>query len=214
MSLFKKRPVKKPRKSIGDALLEEYKMTEQEEAAAQGRNLDDPKYKIGYGKGVRIGNFRLYKRKTGLGSKERLDCIMIANFEATWSVQIPATQQQYAMIEALYADYVDGKKAGLMMYMANMINVSLNIRADYQYLVNCIAQIYADPNGKVTKNGKEYTIIDAVANDVKWIGENVQSEYYRDKEDEENSKEAEKQLKKDETLHEMVDEVKKIEEKA
>lgn len=205
MSLFKRRLKKKARgKTMREALLEEYAQTE------QIRNLDDPKYKIGFGKGVRVGNVRLYKVMSGIG-KDREDTLVVSGVQQGWRVYLPASTQQFGMIETLYADYVDGKKAGLMMYLSNMINVSLNIRADYQYLVNCIAQIYANPTGTVEKDGKKISIIDAVANDVRWIGENVQSEYYRDKEDEENSKEAEEQLKKDETYHKMLDEVEKME---
>lgn len=206
MALFKKKK-EVPKKTLRDEALEEY------DVATPSRDLNDPKYNIGYGKGVNVGNFRIYKVKTGIGKDNKADNLVISGIEQGWRVYIPDTVAQYQKIQSLYADYVDGKQIGLQMYLSNMINVSLNIRADYHYLVNCLAQIYANPNGTVKKGDKTYTIIDAVANDVKWIGENVQIEYNRDKEDEDGSEDAKKQLDKDETLHSMIDDVEKLEEK-
>lgn len=203
---FFKRNKKISKRTLRDEALEEY------ETATPSRDWKDPKYSIGYGKGVNAGNFRIYKVKTGVGKDNKVDSLVVSGIEQGWRVYIPDTVAQYKMIQSLYADYVDGKKIGLQMYLSNMINVSLNIRADYHYLVNCLAQIYANPNGTVKKDDKTYTIIDAVANDVKWIGENVQIEYNRDKEDEKSSKEAKKQMERDETFHVMFDDMEKLEE--
>lgn len=170
----------------------------------------DPKYKIGFGKGVRVGNFRLYKIRASVGAKQHVDAIIAASLNQTWKVQIPSTTPMFAWIELLYKDYVDGKQDGLNMVLSNMMNASLTPRADYHYLMNCIAQIFADPNGKFKKDGKEYTFIEAVCNDVRWIGEKLQSEYEADRKAEEESPEAEEQLKRDETYHSMLDEMERL----
>lgn len=166
----------------------------------------DARYRIGFGKGVRVGNFRLYKIRASVGAKQHLDSIIAANLGQSWKVQVPSTVPMYSFIEALYRDYADGKRNGLEMVLANMMNASLTPRADYHYLVGCIAQIFADPNGKLTKDGKEHTFVEAVCNDVRWIGEKLQSEYEADRKAEENSPEAETQLRHDETYHTLLDE--------
>lgn len=205
MALFKRKQ-KPAEKTLRDVALDEYSV------ATKERDLTDPKYKIGHGKGVSVGNFRLYKVRMGTG-KDKEENLVVSGIQQGWRVHIPDTVPQYQMIQSLYADYVDGSQMGLNMYLSNMINVSLNIRADYHYLINCIAQIYANPNGTVKKGDKTYTIIDAVANDVKWIGENVQMEYARDKEAEEMSKAAKDQLDKDEVFHSMIDDAENLEKK-
>lgn len=173
----------------------------------------DPKYNIGFGKGVRAGNFRLYKVRANVGAKQHLDSLVIANLSQSWKVQIPSDMPMYAFIEVLYRDYVDGKQNGLNMILSNMLNVALTPRADYAYLVNCITQIFADPNGSFKKDGKDITIVDAVCNDIHWIAENLQEQYKKDQEAEENSPEAEAQLKRDETYHSMLDEINNLENK-
>lgn len=173
----------------------------------------DPKYKIGFGKGVRAGNFRLYKIRASVGAKQHLDSIIVSNLSQSWKVQIPSDCPMYSFVEMLYADYVDGKENGLNMVLSDMLNTSLTPRADYLYLVNCITQIFADPFGKFTKDGNEITIVDAVCNDIRWIAENLQEQFKKDQEKEERSPEAEAQLKRDETYHSMLDEINNLENK-
>lgn len=151
---------------------------------------------IGYGKGVRAGNFKLYKVKTGIDNS-----IFVSNLTRSWRVQIPSTTPMYAFIEMLYSDYIDGKTQGLEMLLANLINVSLTPRADYIYLINLITQLFANPSEVITaKDGTKHNLVDAVCNDIRWITENLVAERERAKEEEENSPEAEEQLKRDETF--------------
>ena len=44
--------------------------------------------KITFGKGVRVGNFRLYKIRKGVGSKETIEALTIASLDQTWSITI------------------------------------------------------------------------------------------------------------------------------
>lgn len=167
---------------------------------------------IGFGKGVRAGNFRLYKIKASVGAKQHIDSIVISNLGQSWKVQVPSTTAMYSWIEILYNDYANGKVDGLNMTLSNMMNVSLTPRADYHFLVNCIAQVFADPNGSFKKDGRDITIVDAVCNDIRWIAETLQEQYKEDQTAEESSDETEKQLKYDETCHSMLDEMETLKE--
>lgn len=161
---------------------------------------------ITFGKGVRAGNFRLYKFMAPVGAKEKLACIVVSNLSQAWKVQIPSTMPMYEMIEMLYNDYANGDKRGLDVFLSNFMNCSLTARADYQYLVNCIAMLFLNPNGTVIKDGSEYSFVDAVCNDIKWIAEELQVRYKEDAK-EDNTKETDQQLKSDETFHSMIDEL-------
>ena len=94
------------------------------------------------------------------------------------------------------------------MLLGNFLNATLTPRADYHYLVNCIAQIFVDPNGEVEKDGKKYKLYDAV----RWIGERIATKYEQDRLNEEQNPD-EEALKLDETFHDMVDELQKLEKK-
>lgn len=168
--------------------------------------------KITFGKGVRVGNFRLYKVRKAVGNKETIEAIVVSSFSQAWSVTIPSTLPIYSLIEDSYSSYMKGDERMLNMLLANFQNATLTPRADYHYLVNCIAQIFADPEGEVEKDGNKFKLYDAVANDVRWIGERIATEYEQDRINEEEHPD-EEALKRDETYHEMIDELKNIEEK-
>ena len=104
--------------------------------------------KITFCKGVRMGNFRLYKIRKAVGSKETVEAIVVSSFSQAWSVTIPSTLPIYTMIEDAYSTYMKGDERMLNMLLANFQNATLTPRADYHYLVNCIAQIFADPEGE------------------------------------------------------------------
>ena len=171
-----------------------------------------PNQGIGFGKGVRVGNFRLYKIRKGVGSKETIEALVVSSLSQSWSVTIPCTLPIYNLIEDAYESYRKGDDRMLNMLLANFLNATLTPRADYHYLVNCIAQIFADPNGEVEKDGNKFKLYDAVANDVRWIGEHIATEYEQDKLDEEQHPD-EEALKRDETFHDMVEELQKMEKK-
>lgn len=162
---------------------------------------------IGYGKGVRVGNFHIYRAKISAGAKEQIDCLVLSNYSKSWRVHIPSTVPMFTWISDLYQDSLSGKEQGINMVLTNIMNVCLTARADYQYLVNCLAQIFINPEEKITKDGHEYTIVEAVCNDIKWFAEKIRDEYEADKKAEENDPEAEKQLSHDETYHAMIDEL-------
>ena len=168
--------------------------------------------KITFGKGVRVGNFRLYKIRKAVGSRETVEAIVVSSFSQAWSVTIPSTLPIYSLIEDSYSSYVKGDERMINMLLVNFQNATLTPRADYHYLVNCIAQIFADPEGEVEKDGNKYKMYDAVANYVRWIGERIATEYEQDEQDEEQHPD-EEALKHDETFHEMVEELQKMEKK-
>ena len=171
-----------------------------------------PNQGIGFGKGVRVGNFRLYKIRQGAGSKETIEALVVSSLSQSWSVTIPCTLPIYNLIEDAYESYRKGDDRMLNMLLANFLNATLTPRADYHYLVNCIAQIFADPNGEVEKDGNKFKLYDAAANDVRWIGERIATEYEQDKLNEEQNPD-EEALKRDETFHDMVEELQKMEKK-
>lgn len=168
-----------------------------------------PNQGIGFGKGVRVGNFRLYKTRKGVGSKETIEALVVSSLSQSWSVTIPCTLPIYHLIEDAYASSIKDDSRMLNMLLANFLNATLTPIADYHYLVNCIAQIFADPNGEVEKDGKKYKLYDAVANDVRWIGERIATEHEQDRLNEEQDPD-EEALKRDETFHDMVDELQKL----
>ena len=47
-----------------------------------------PNQGIGFGKGVRVGNFRLYKIRKGVGSKETVEALVVSSLNQSWSVTI------------------------------------------------------------------------------------------------------------------------------
>ena len=53
---------------------------------------------IPFGKPARIGNFKMWRTKVGVGKKETIEAIVISNLDGTWKVQIPQT---YLMFRAL-----------------------------------------------------------------------------------------------------------------
>nr|DAM60472.1 MAG TPA: hypothetical protein [Caudoviricetes sp.] len=171
-----------------------------------------PNQGIGFGKGARVGNFRLYKIRKGVGSKETVEALVVSSLNQSWSVTIPCTLPVYHLIEDAYASSIKDDSRMLNMLLGNFLNATLTPRADYHYLVNCIAQIFADPNGEVEKDGKKYKLYDAVANDVRWIGERIATEYEQDRLNEEQNPD-EEALKLDETFHDMVNELQKLEKK-
>lgn len=179
------------------------KDTENKKTEEETQEIAHP---ITFGKGVRAGNFRLYKFMASVGAKEKLACIVVSSLSQTWKVQIPSTMPMYEMIEMLYNDYASGNKRGLDVLLSNFMNCSLTARADYQYLVSCIAMLFLNPNGTVTKDGTEYSFADAVCNDIKWMVEELQVRYREDRK-EDNTEEAKQQLKADETFHSMIDEL-------
>lgn len=168
--------------------------------------------KITFGKGVCVGNFRLYKIRKAVGSKETVEAIVVSSFSQAWSVTIPSTLPIYSLIEDSYSSYVKGDNRMLSMLLENFQNTTLWPLANYHYLVNCIARIFADPEREVEIDGNKFKFYDAVANDVRWIGERIATEYEQDRINEEEHPD-EEALKRDETYHEMIDELKNIEEK-
>ena len=91
--------------------------------------------KITFGKGVRVGNFRLYKIRKAVGSKETVEAIVVSSFSQAWSVTIPSTLPIYTMIEDAYSTYMKGDERMLNMLLANFQNATLTPRADYHYLL-------------------------------------------------------------------------------
>lgn len=167
--------------------------------------------KITFGKGVRVGNFRLYKVRKAVGNKETIEAIVVSSFSQAWSMTIPSTFSIYNLIEEAYASYVKGNEQGLIVLLSNFYNSTISLPY-YQGLLHSIYLIYTNPNLEVEKDGNKFKLYDAVANDVRWIGERIATEYEQDRIGEEEHPD-EEALKRDETYHEMIDELKSIEEK-
>jgi hypothetical protein len=171
-----------------------------------------PNQGIGFGKGVCVGNFRLYKIRKGVGSKETIEALVVSSLSQSWSVTIPCTIPIYNLIEDAYESYRKGDGWMLNMLLDNFLYATTVPMTNYHYLVNCIIRIFADPNGEVEKDGNKFKLYDAVANDVRWIGERIATEYEQDKLNEEQHPD-EEALKRDETFHDMVEELQKMEKK-
>lgn len=171
-----------------------------------------PNQGIGFGKGVRVGNFRLYKIRKGVGSKETIEALVVSSLSQSWSVTIPCTLPIYNLIEDAYESYLKGDEWMLNMLLDNFLYATTVPMTKYHYLVNRIIRIFADPNGEVEKDGNKFKLYDAVANDVRWIGERIAAEHEQDRLNEEQDPD-EEALKRDETFHDMVDELQKLEKK-
>ena len=176
--------------------------------AAQWQPQLDQKYVIGFGKGVRVGNFRLYKLNASVGSKEHVPALVVASLSQAWKVQIPSTLNMYGFIEMLYRTYVDGNEQPINIVLSNLMNATTMPDARYHRLINDLASIWADPNMTIEKDGAKVSVPDAIANDVRWVWEEVLSDYAKQKELD-DTEEAQRQLGKDETFHAMVDEMEK-----
>ena len=170
-----------------------------------------PNQGIGFGKGVRVGNFRLYKIRKGVGSKETLEAIVVSSFSQAWSVTIPCTMPMYHLIEDYYTSYEKGDRKNLGILLSNFFN-STTVLPYYQGLIYSISLMYLNPTMDVEKDGNKFKLYDAVANDVRWIGERIATEYEQDKLNEEQHPD-EEALKRDETFHDMVEELQKMEKK-
>lgn len=167
--------------------------------------------KITFGKGVRVGNFRLYKIRKGVGSKETIEALTIASLDQTWSITIPSTMNNFLIIEGLYSsgetDILERKLQNI--YLA--CTLSLPYLDDLLFML--FAMMVAPDNELTDKEGKKYKIYDALANNVRWVAEDLISKREQEKFDEENDPEKEENLKHDETFHDMVEELQKMEKK-
>ena len=170
-----------------------------------------PNQGIGFGKGVRVGNFRLYKIRKGVGSKETIEALVVSSLSQSWSVTIPCTMPIYHLIEDYYTSYEKGDRRNLSILLSNFF-CSTTVLPYYQGLIYSISLMYANPTMEVEKDGNKFKLYDAVANDVRWIGERIASEYEQDKLNEEQHPD-EEALKRDETFHDMVEELQKMEKK-
>ena len=170
-----------------------------------------PNQGIGFGKGVRVGNFRLYKIRKGVGAKETIEALTIASLDQTWSITIPSTMNNFLIIEGLYSsgetDILERKLQNI--YLA--CTLSLPYLDDLLFML--FAMMVAPDNELTDKEGKKYKIYDALANNVRWVAEDLISKMEQEKFDEENDPEKEENLKHDETFHDMVEELQKMEKK-
>ena len=170
-----------------------------------------PNQGSGFGRGVRVGNFRLYKIRKGVGSKETIEALTIASLDQTWSITIPSTMNNFLIIEGLYSsgetDILERKLQNI--YLA--CTLSLPYLDDLLFML--FAMMVAPDNELTDKEGKKYKIYDALANNVRWVAEDLISKREQEKFDEENDPEKEENLKHDETFHDMVEELQKMEKK-
>lgn len=169
----------------------------------------DAKYEIGFGKGVRVGNFRLYKLRASVGAKQHLDSIVITDLSQGWKVQIPSTMNNYLLIQDAYKLYVDGNEEPLRIMIDNLWFTTTMPDARLHRLLMDLSVIWSNPDFVVEKDGAKTPLPDAIANDVRWVWEDVLNQYEADKEAEEQSPD-EKQLARDETFHKMLDELNEL----
>ena len=135
---------------------------------------------IPFVKPVRVGNFKLWRSKfqvyaypdldeeqakrmvaeKGKVRREKFDveCLNVSNLEGTWKVQVPSTFEMFAMLSALYSDYVgedqqlrDRAGSVLSCFLGNMMYVSSIGNGYYQRALEMVAGCYACPDLLVDK---------------------------------------------------------------
>ena len=111
---------------------------------------------IPFVKPSRIGNFKLWRSKMGIGKgngKADIEVINVSNLDSTWSVRIPATFEMFSMISFAYHMYYDGdvqekSRASefLQTALSNMMYVSCICNGFYHEGVNMVNTVYANPD--------------------------------------------------------------------
>ena len=70
------------------------------------RKADDNPLLIPFGRAVRVGNFKLWRSRTSVGSgKDRtgIETVNVSNLDGTWKVQIPSTSTLFGVIVSNFA---------------------------------------------------------------------------------------------------------------
>lgn len=84
---------------------------------------------IPFGKAARVGNFKLWRSRMGVGSgrdKTQAEVINVSNLDGSWKVQIPSTSEMFGFICSQYATVdFDMRDRMLGMIFTNQMNVSL-----------------------------------------------------------------------------------------
>lgn len=170
-----------------------------------------PPHGICHGRGVRVGNMRLYKIKAHVGDKQTIDAIVISTMSQSWKLQIPSTMPMYSWINDLYEDYSKhGERRPIQLVLNNMLNATCYTSAMYQYIIQYLTLLFADPTLKLKAGDEEKSIIELLFAQIKAAYEDLMVTRAKEKENEETSSEAASQLKEDETYHSMLEETKRI----
>lgn len=139
------------------------------------------KSKIPFVKPVRVGNFKLWRARyqmsvypdleederkriiaeKGKVRKEKVDveCINISNLDGTWKVQIPATFEMFAVLDAAYDDFIGDEtqqkraESVFALIIGNMMYASAIGNGYYHRALEMIATCYANPTMLVKKGG-------------------------------------------------------------
>ena len=118
---------------------------------------------IPFGKPARIGNFKIWKSKFELGAdvegkkgkkrKVTIDCINVSILDGSWTVRIPQTFEQFAMLSLAYSwsqsEDKDEQVKGtdyLRTAISNMYYVSCICNGFYHHGVEMVTSAYADPD--------------------------------------------------------------------
>lgn len=118
--------------------------------------------KIPFGMPARIGNFKIWKSKytfdkdaDGKKIKPQIvgDCINISILDGSWTVRIPQTFEQFAMLSLAYSwslsedkdEQVKGREY-LRTAISNMYYVSCICNGFYHHGVEMITSAYTDPD--------------------------------------------------------------------
>lgn len=90
-------------------------------------NKDNPLI-IPYGKGTRIGNFKLWRTNYAIGSgkeKTTIECVCVSSLDGTWMTRIPSTSQMFSTICNSFATTDETLRDNFLgMLFTNCYNVS------------------------------------------------------------------------------------------
>lgn len=104
--------------------------------------------KIPFVKAVKVGNFRLWRVR-----KDVVDCICVGNADGTWCVRVPSTFEMYAVLNALYDDYLSpygsvSERGGTVLdtILSNMMYATVVGNGYFHQALMHIATAYANPS--------------------------------------------------------------------
>ena len=92
------------------------------------QKTDDNPLLIPFGRAVRVGNFKLWRSRTSVGSgKDRtgIETVNVSNLDGTWKVQIPSTMAVFSTIIQSYATVDEKMRENFLgMIFSNMYGIT------------------------------------------------------------------------------------------
>lgn len=116
--------------------------------------------KIPYVRAARVGNFKIWRTRMpasipseGKSRRQDIECLCVSSLDGTWRVQIPASFEMYAVLNALYDDYssdVDEVHSRaddvLSTILSNMMYATIIGNGYYHQALLMVSTVYAHPS--------------------------------------------------------------------